>query len=101
MVIERIDRYEIWLDQAEQRIAELLDDPTDPEQEPLDLRALGSAIMLLRRIIDIRRILEDWKAHDRERASSTADETDAEEIHRLMEGGLAGEEDPDDEEPMP
>ena len=99
---QRRKRYDEWLDLAEDRVADWLQvTATRQETEPADLRALASAVNLLRTIIDIRRKLDDWETHDPKQQAGGAAAPTEEEILALMENCDNGDEDRADEEEVP
>ena len=63
--VARWERYELWLDAAERSVARWLEDEAaqDPEGG-VELKDLNMAVGVLRRIIDIRRVLEARKSDE-------------------------------------
>lgn len=98
---ERITRYQQWLDEAEGRVVDWLErSRCDDSEKPADLRPLGAAVVILRRIIDIRKILAGWTADEQKGQFQEADPPSEEEILALMAECDPEESDPFDEGEM-
>ena len=77
----RLARYDRWIDDAERRVMDwLAARELTAETEDEELRALGTAITLLKRIIEIRRTLDLWREH-----AETEDEAETENDKRILE----------------
>jgi hypothetical protein len=91
---DRTARHQAWLDEAEERLTRWLEGrgeiDSESDREP---KALGAAVLTLRRIIEARAKLEPKKPHVAERTKPSALLRPAEELFDLLEVGDGPEED--------